>query len=273
MLILSLVSFGGLCFAIVFFAVVHYGLRRTSETDLGDFKPAAGTLDDTDLGPIETLGSWIESQLEIMCAHYGQLCTRRPLTVFAFGLFVAMLCSTGLFFVRFTTDPVELWSCRTSRARIEKNFFDSKFGPFYRTEQLIVYPRDQTFFLHDNQSNLFDQGYYGPAFRKTFLHNVFELQNAVTALTAQLDDGTSIGIRDVCFKPMAPDNMNCAIMSVLNYFQNERHLLDEVNEDDWSGTQFDYLDHILACAQNPYTVSSPLGISCISAFGAPIQPY
>ncbi|KHN80510.1 Niemann-Pick C1 protein [Toxocara canis] len=273
MLILSLVSFSGLCLAIVFFAAVHYALRRGNETDLSDFKPAAGTLDDADLGTIESLGSWIESQLEVMCAHYGQLCTRRPLTVFGFGILVAVLCSSGMFFVRFTTDPVELWSCRGSRARTEKNFFDSKFGPFYRTEQLIVYPRDQSFFLHDNQSNIFEQGYYGPAFRKPFLQNVFELQNAVTNLVAELEDGTSITLRDVCLKPMAPDNCNCTIMSVLNYFQNEMSLLDEISVDDWAGAEFDYLDHILTCAQNPYSVSSRLGISCMSAFGAPIQPY
>ncbi|VDM43668.1 unnamed protein product [Toxocara canis] len=250
MLILSLVSFSGLCLAIVFFAAVHYALRRGNETDLSDFKPAAGTLDDADLGTIESLGSWIESQLEVMCAHYGQLCTRRPLTVFGFGILVAVLCSSGMFFVRFTTDPVELWSCRGSRARTEKNFFDSKFGPFYRTEQLIVYPRDQSFFLHDNQSNIFEQGYYGPAFRKPFLQNVFELQNAVTNLVAELEDGTSITLRD-----------------------NEMSLLDEISVDDWAGAEFDYLDHILTCAQNPYSVSSRLGISCMSAFGAPIQPY
>ncbi|VDN39285.1 unnamed protein product [Gongylonema pulchrum] len=128
MLILSLFGFGGLCFAVLFLAAMHYGLKKGPDNDLSDFKPAAGTLDDTDLGTIDTLGSWIESQLELICAHYGQLCAKRPLTVFTFGMLTALLCSSGLFFVRFTTDPVELWSSRTSRARSEKTFFDSKFG-------------------------------------------------------------------------------------------------------------------------------------------------
>ena len=26
-------------------------------------------------------------------------------------------------------------------------------------------------------------------------------------------------MRDICFQPTAPDNQNCTIMSVLNYFQ------------------------------------------------------
>lgn len=39
-------------------------------------------------------------------------------------------------------------------------------------EQLIVYPRDQSFWPHENQSDLFEPGFYGPALRKTFLQEV-----------------------------------------------------------------------------------------------------
>ncbi|VDK73285.1 unnamed protein product [Litomosoides sigmodontis] len=273
MLILSLFGFGGLCFAVFFFAIMHYSLKRSQDGDLSDFKPAGGTLDDTDLGTIDTLGSWIESQLELICAHYGQLCVKRPLAVFAFGTLVAILCSSGMLFVRFTTDPVELWSSWTSRARGEKYFFDNEFGPFYRMEQLIVYPRDQSFWLHENQSDLFEPGFYGPALRKTFLQQVAELQEAVTGLIAVTEDGTPVSLTDVCYKPMTPDNQNCAIMTVLNYFQNNMTLLNQTTVDEWSGSQFDYLDHIMTCAQNPYQTTTRLGIPCLSAFGVPIQPY
>lgn len=73
MLILSLFGFGGLCFAVFFFAIMHYSLKKSQDGDLSDFKPAGGTLDDTDLSTIDTLGSWIESQLELVCAYYGQV--------------------------------------------------------------------------------------------------------------------------------------------------------------------------------------------------------
>ncbi|VDO36963.1 unnamed protein product [Onchocerca flexuosa] len=219
MLILSLFGFGGLFFAVLFFAIMHYNLKRSQDGDLNDFKPTSATFDDSDLGTIDTLGSWIESQLELICAHYGQLCVKHPLAVFAFGLLIAIFCSSGMLFVRFTTDPVELWSSWTSRARREKHFFDNEFGPFYRMEQLIIYPRDQSFWPHENQSNLFELGFYGPALRKAFLQEVAELQEAVTNLIAVADDGTRVTLTDVCYKPMAPDNQNCAIMTVLNYFQ------------------------------------------------------
>ena len=49
----------------------------------------------------------------------------------------------------------------------------SYFSPFYRIEQVIVYPRDQTFWTHTNRSNIDNPiGYYGPAFRSDFLLNV-----------------------------------------------------------------------------------------------------
>uniref|UniRef100_A0A8R1XTT3 SSD domain-containing protein n=1 Tax=Onchocerca volvulus TaxID=6282 RepID=A0A8R1XTT3_ONCVO len=273
MLILSLFGFGGLFFTVLFFAIMHYNLKRSQDGDLSDFKSTSATLDDNDLGTIDTLGSWIESQLELICAHYGQLCVKYPLAVFSFGILIAILCSSGMLFVRFTTDPVELWSSSTSRARGEKHFFDNEFGPFYRTEQLIIYPRDQSFWPHENQSSLFELGFYGPALRKAFLQEVAELQEAVTNLVAVADDGTRVALTDVCYKPMTPDNQNCAIMTVLNYFQNNMTLLNQTNIDDWSGSQFDYLDHIMTCTQNPYQIVTRLGIPCLSAFGVPIQPY
>ncbi|VDM95986.1 unnamed protein product [Thelazia callipaeda] len=273
MLILSLFGFCGLCFAVLFFAVMHYSMKKDGDCDLSDFKPAGGTLDDTDLGAIDTLGLWIESQLELICTNYGEFCVNHSFVVFGFGISVAVLCSSGMFFVRFTTDPVELWSSLASRARNEKQYFDNEFGPFYRTEQIIMYPKDQSFWSHENQSDIFEIGWYGPALRKTFIQQAAKLQEEVTNLVAIADDGFQVRLQDVCYKPMEPDNQHCAIMTVLNYFQNNRTFIDKSSDDIWTGHQFDYLDHIMACVQNPYKTVTDLGISCLSAFGVPIQPY
>jgi Niemann-Pick C1 protein len=58
----------------------------------------------------------------------------------------------GLKFYKVTKDPVDLWSAPNSRARKEKDLFDSKFTPFYRTEQLIItanpsYPQNHTGYI------------------------------------------------------------------------------------------------------------------------------
>lgn len=42
----------------------------------------------------------------------------------------------GIIYLKITTDPVELWAAPNSRSRVEKDFFDSKFEPFYRIEQV-----------------------------------------------------------------------------------------------------------------------------------------
>lgn len=37
-----------------------------------------------------------------------------------------------------TTDPVELWASPHSRSRVEREYFDKHFEPFYRNEQIII---------------------------------------------------------------------------------------------------------------------------------------
>ena len=44
----------------------------------------------------------------------------------------------GAFSLQVTTDPVEIWAAPQSRSRLEKEYFDSRFEPFYRTEQVFV---------------------------------------------------------------------------------------------------------------------------------------
>lgn len=62
------------------------------------------------------------------------------------SLVFVVASSVGLVYMRIITDPVELWSSPTSQARQEKNYFDSHFGPFFRTVQLIITtPLNDTF--------------------------------------------------------------------------------------------------------------------------------
>lgn len=42
----------------------------------------------------------------------------------------------GVKYLIITTDPVELWAAPTSDSRIERQFFDTNFEPFYRIEQV-----------------------------------------------------------------------------------------------------------------------------------------
>ena len=65
-------------------------------------------------------------------------------------------------------------------------------------------------------------------------------------------NGTKVKLGDICFKPLAPDNDNCAIMSPLQYFQNDEKNLDyQPNPDDWDKPCFGggFLEQLKACVQ------------------------
>lgn len=42
----------------------------------------------------------------------------------------------GIKYLNITTNPVELWASPNSRARVEREYFDTNFEPFYRIEQV-----------------------------------------------------------------------------------------------------------------------------------------
>lgn len=59
--------------------------------------------------------------------------------------------------------------------------------------------------------------------------------------------------KDVCFKALEPDNTNCTIMTVWNYWQNEVAKMNEIEYyyDDIKKINYtiDYRDHFQYCTQ------------------------
>lgn len=65
-------------------------------------------------------------------------CASRPWFVLFVGFLFIISLGHGIKYIHVTTDPVELWAAPQSRSRIEKEYFDQRFEPFYRTEQIII---------------------------------------------------------------------------------------------------------------------------------------
>lgn len=63
---------------------------------------------------------------------------------------VVAIFSAGFMYIELTTDPVELWSAPNSQARQEKDFHDKHFGPFFRTNQLILTAPGRKGHLYDS---------------------------------------------------------------------------------------------------------------------------
>lgn len=119
----------------------------------------------------EQLGAKSEALLRDIFSKWGSFCVRNPAPVIIFTIVAIAVCSSGLVFMRITTDPVEIWSAPSSQARKEKYYFDTHFGPFFRTEQLIItapHTNWSTFSPYPSGSDV----PFGPPLSKDILHQV-----------------------------------------------------------------------------------------------------
>ncbi|XP_077294393.1 Niemann-Pick type C-1a isoform X2 [Arctopsyche grandis] len=213
---------------------------------------------------LERLGANTESKLEEFFKWWGTFCAERPWLVLFFGLCVVTALGHGIKYMKVTTDPVELWASPNSRARLERQYFDSHFEPFYRTEMAIIKAVGLPDIVHNTSSGPIT---FGPVFNKTFMKTVFDLQEKIKAIGQS--DGT--GLEHVCFAPLTspfsgpPQTESCVIQSVWGYYQDDMEIFDE-SEEDPLGFEINYLDHFKACSQNPYNPN------CLAPYGGPVDP-
>ncbi|CAF3476664.1 unnamed protein product [Rotaria socialis] len=217
-----------------------------------------------------------ENFLQQIFYNLGLYCAQHPFIVLSIGTVLIAALSCGLLKFKVTTDPVLLWSAKSSIARQQKDYFDKHFKPFYRTTQIIIVPDDQSFTTHYYLSPPAPASEYtfGPVFNLDFLFRVLDLQTDVLSLTADLKEkNRTVLLSDICFKPLAPDNENCTVFSILQYYQNSKDKLNTSIHDDFF-TYFDYSTHFMTCSEAPTTTKdNPLNISCFADFGGTINPF
>ncbi|XP_059499854.1 NPC1-like intracellular cholesterol transporter 1 [Stegostoma tigrinum] len=213
---------------------------------------------------------------------WGTAVARHPVPVLLASCAAVAVLSCGLVFVKLTTDPVELWSAPDSQARSEKAFHDAQFGPFFRTNQIIVtagpdgrpgYTYDSVFFGPTAFSGLFAS--------KELLLQLLDLQTRLQAISVWSETARrNITLKDICYAPLNPDSpgpTDCAVNSLLQYFQNNRSLIDTVANQTMAGVTgtVDWRDHFLYCINSPLSFkdSTELGMSCMADYGAPVFPF
>lgn len=132
----------------------------------------------------DPLGAAFEGCLRWLFTRWGSFCVRNPGCVIFSSLAFIASCSSGLVFVRITTSPVDLWSAPSSQARLEKEYFDTHFGPFFRTEQLIIQAPHTPVHTYEPYPSGSDVP-FGPPLDKGILHQVIcASQTAVPGHTA-----------------------------------------------------------------------------------------
>ncbi len=116
-------------------------------------------------------GAYFEHWVKRVFYLWGKFATKFWYIVIPTGLVVMGVFASGMYRFKVVTNPVELWSAPNSRARLEKNYFDEHFGPFYRTEMIIVKPHNQTaYFSGDNGQG--STAVFGPALAWPVLNEV-----------------------------------------------------------------------------------------------------
>ncbi|KYO48265.1 NPC intracellular cholesterol transporter 1 [Alligator mississippiensis] len=267
-------------FLLVFFAVVFGVWCYRKRHFVSEYTPIDSNIafsvnsrrDNGEASCGERFGAWFENGLRLTFTSWGAFCVRNPRPVVLFSLVFVVMCCSGLAYIKITTNPVDLWSSPSSQARKEKEYFDTHFGPFFRTEQLIIQAPNSKQEIYSPYPSGADET-FGPPLTKEILHQVLDLQDAIENITASYDNET-VMLKDICLAPLAPYNKNCTILSVLNYFQNSHSVLDHVAGDEFF-VYADYHTHFLYCVRAPASLNdtSQLHDPCLGTFGGPVFPW
>lgn len=195
----------------------------------------------------EKIGANTETWLQRSFERWGCICAQKPWLILFVGLCVVVALGHGVKYLKVTTDPVELWASPTSRSRVEREYFDSNFEPFYRTEQIIIHAVGLDKIVHKTPGGVLE---FGPAFNDTFLREVFDLQQSIMAIGKD----TPHSLDKICFAPLRSQGQintkvkECVVQSIWGYYQDDMNTFNYTDTDD-EGFVTNYLDHFLECSQ------------------------
>ncbi|XP_021950793.1 NPC intracellular cholesterol transporter 1 isoform X2 [Folsomia candida] len=203
-----------------------------------------------------------EHLLRTLFTTIGTFSASHPTFIILPTLLLIAMATNGIRHLEITTNPVELWASPNSRSRIEKEYFDRNFEPFYRTAQIIITSLEKDARIWHNTSEGLES--FGPVFRMEFLEQLVWLQDQLKGLKSE----NGVMLKDICYMPLAPGLKECVIMSPIEYWQSNLTTLHTTTPTD------NYLDHFKFCSHNPTSPkdSTQLHQSCLGSYGGPIDP-
>ncbi len=125
-------------------------------------------------------GANMERHIRAIFQRWGTWCAYHPWTVIIICIVIVTALSCGLLFFKVITNPVDLWSAPKSTAREQRAYFDKTFGPFYRTEQVIITaePSSEIYKIYPRD----DIVHFDGIVHKEMLHKVFLLSTYLLRL-------------------------------------------------------------------------------------------
>ncbi|KAF7776363.1 hypothetical protein Agabi119p4_4756 [Agaricus bisporus var. burnettii] len=184
--------------------------------------------------------------------HLGLFASNHPWLMFSVVFLVIGLLNIGWDRFAVETDPVRLWVAPDSESRLQKEYFDQHFGPFYRTEQIFVtaaVPRSESNSNDTTQTTSITIGEKGPVLSWDRLKFWFDVESQIRNLVSP----NGLTLDDVCFKPGGPRGA-CVTQSIAAWYGND---LEDYGPDTWA-------DHLEECAWNP--------VDCLPDFQQPLEP-
>ncbi|KAI0921783.1 hypothetical protein AcV7_008053 [Taiwanofungus camphoratus] len=204
------------------------------------------------LDPIETVQPRqyrLNNFLRRAFYQLGLLTASSPWLTIALVFTAVGLLNLGWTKFQIETEPIHLWVAPDSESKIQKDFFDEHFGPFYRAEQIFVSSSTVSHsVLHENVSVLDMEK--TPVLSWEHLAYWFDVEADIRNLRSSPNGYT---LDDVCFKPAGPDGA-CVVQSVAAWFGNDLQYYDR---DTWA-------PHLLTCANSP--------VECLPDFQQPLGP-
>ncbi|KAI0320606.1 multidrug efflux transporter AcrB transmembrane domain-containing protein [Amylostereum chailletii] len=212
------------------------------------FEPRATARGVTLLDPLETVQPRqyrLNSVLRRAFYRVGLIAVAYPWLTLAVMFTLVGLLNIGWSSFSIETDPVRLWVAPTSESKLQKDFFDQKFGPFYRPQQIFVTSAPGPFsdLPSDNLSGL------PPVLSWEHLQYWAQVESEIRTLRSS----NGYTLDDVCFKPAGPEGA-CVLQSIMGWFGND---IDNTGPETWA-------EQIQECAQKP--------AECLPDFQQPLTP-
>lgn len=198
---------------------------------------------------------------EVAFTEWGKAFAKYPIIVLFTTSYIVLALSYGINYLSVTVNPIEIWAAPSSRSRLEKDYFDNRFQPFYRTEQIYIKSVGLDKVTHNTLNGVNE---FGPVFNKEFLLKVYDLQQQVL----QLGQETGEGLEKICYAPVqseftGPVTLDlCTVQSLWGYFQNNIAIFNKTEI--FKGYEINYLDHLYKCMQNSFNPN------CLAPYKGPI---
>ncbi|KZT19295.1 multidrug efflux transporter AcrB transmembrane domain-containing protein [Neolentinus lepideus HHB14362 ss-1] len=175
----------------------------------------------------------------------GLICSTSPWLTFSLVFLAVGLLNLGWKKFQVETEPVRLWVAPDSESKLQKEYFDEHFGPFYRPQQIFVTSAP----MAADSSNLFALPEKPPVLSWSHLKYWSKVERGIRSLRSP----SGYTLDDVCFAPSGSGGA-CVVQSALAWFGED--ILD-YDEDTWE-------EHLLSCVNSP--------VDCLPDYQQPLKP-